>query len=122
MLVQGHHGDRGALQADVVLPGTAFTEKAATYVNTEGRAQRTKVNVISLELVTQTPFRDGGTFSSIVLDNAPASDLEGCVSFKIRAKLSATPVAGHVSEPSYSCRPQSHGLGMPVRIGRSFGL
>lgn len=42
--VQGHHGDRGALRADVVLPGTAFTEKAATYVNTEGRTQRTKVN------------------------------------------------------------------------------
>ena len=41
--LQGHHGDRGALRADVVLPGTAYTEKAATYVNTEGRTQRTKV-------------------------------------------------------------------------------
>lgn len=26
--------------ADVVLPGAAYTEKTATYVNTEGRAQQ----------------------------------------------------------------------------------
>ena len=31
--------------ADVVLPGAAYTEKDATYVNTEGRAQYTKVAV-----------------------------------------------------------------------------
>ena len=38
---QGSHGDRGAARADVVLPGAAYTEKSATYVNTEGRAQQT---------------------------------------------------------------------------------
>jgi len=36
----GHHGDRGAHRADVILPGAAYTEKNATYVNTEGRVQR----------------------------------------------------------------------------------
>jgi len=41
----GHHGDRGAAEADVVLPGAAYTEKQATYVNTEGRAQQTTVAV-----------------------------------------------------------------------------
>jgi len=46
--VQGHHGDAGALRANVVLPGTAYTEKAATYVNTEGRTQRTKVSWVPL--------------------------------------------------------------------------
>jgi NADH-quinone oxidoreductase subunit G len=35
----GHHGDRGAHAADVILPGAAWTEKAGTYVNTEGRVQ-----------------------------------------------------------------------------------
>jgi NADH-quinone oxidoreductase subunit G len=35
----GHHGDKGAHAADVILPGAAFTEKAGTYVNTEGRVQ-----------------------------------------------------------------------------------
>ncbi|CAF0833742.1 unnamed protein product [Brachionus calyciflorus] len=40
IIYQGHHGDRGAEIADVVLPGAAYTEKSATYVNTEGRAQQ----------------------------------------------------------------------------------
>ena len=36
----GHHGDKGAHAADVILPAAAFTEKAGTYVSTEGRVQR----------------------------------------------------------------------------------
>ena len=40
VVYQGHHGDRGASRADVILPGAAYTEKAGTYVNTEGRVQR----------------------------------------------------------------------------------
>ncbi len=40
VVYQGHHGDRGAARADVILPGAAYTEKNATYVNTEGRVQR----------------------------------------------------------------------------------
>jgi NADH-quinone oxidoreductase subunit G len=35
----GTHGDRGAHRADVILPGAAYTEKTAIYVNTEGRPQ-----------------------------------------------------------------------------------
>ncbi|MFN3656416.1 MAG: NADH-quinone oxidoreductase subunit NuoG [Pseudolabrys sp.] len=35
----GTHGDRGAHRADVILPGAAYPEKAAIYVNTEGRVQ-----------------------------------------------------------------------------------
>jgi len=31
--------------ADVILPGAAYTEKEATYVNTEGRAQQTRIAV-----------------------------------------------------------------------------
>ncbi len=42
VIYQGHHGDAGAHRADVVLPGAAFTEKDGTYVNTEGRVQRTQ--------------------------------------------------------------------------------
>jgi len=36
----GHHGDNGAKQADLILPGAAYAEKHGTYVNTEGRVQR----------------------------------------------------------------------------------
>ncbi len=39
VVYQGHHGDVGAKRADVILPGAAYTEKDATYVNTEGRVQ-----------------------------------------------------------------------------------
>ncbi|HET6606466.1 MAG TPA: NADH-quinone oxidoreductase subunit NuoG, partial [Rhodopila sp.] len=40
VVYQGHHGDAGAQRADVILPGAAYTEKSGTYVNTEGRVQR----------------------------------------------------------------------------------
>ncbi len=39
VIYQGHHGDRGARHADVILPGAAYAEKDGTYVNTEGRVQ-----------------------------------------------------------------------------------
>ena len=42
VVYQGHHGDKGAQLADVILPGAAYTEKHATYVNTEGRVQLTR--------------------------------------------------------------------------------
>ncbi|MBY0568040.1 MAG: NADH-quinone oxidoreductase subunit NuoG [Hyphomonadaceae bacterium] len=35
----GTHGDAGAHRADIILPGAAYTEKEATWVNTEGRVQ-----------------------------------------------------------------------------------
>lgn len=39
VIYQGSHGDAGAARADLILPGAAYTEKPATYVNTEGRPQ-----------------------------------------------------------------------------------
>lgn len=41
VVYQGHHGDKGAMSADVILPGAAYTEKDALYINTEGRVQET---------------------------------------------------------------------------------
>jgi len=35
----GHHGDNGAHQADLILPGAAYTEKHGIHVNLEGRVQ-----------------------------------------------------------------------------------
>ncbi|KAF9439356.1 NADH dehydrogenase (ubiquinone) 78K chain precursor, 5-prime end [Entomortierella beljakovae] len=45
VVYQGHHGDVGAQYADVILPGATYTEKSATYVNTEGRPQMTRAAV-----------------------------------------------------------------------------
>ncbi|MEE4537050.1 MAG: NADH-quinone oxidoreductase subunit NuoG [Erythrobacter sp.] len=35
----GHHGDRGAHAADIILPAASYAEKDGTYVNLEGRVQ-----------------------------------------------------------------------------------
>ncbi len=48
VIYQGHHGDAGAHRADVILPGAAYTEKNGTYVNTEGRVQRTQMATFAL--------------------------------------------------------------------------
>lgn len=41
----GSHGDAGASRADLILPSPAYSEKTATYLNTEGRVQMTKAAV-----------------------------------------------------------------------------
>ncbi|EPE36910.1 Formate dehydrogenase/DMSO reductase, 1-3 [Glarea lozoyensis ATCC 20868] len=56
VVYQGHHGDRGAQIADVVLPGAAYTEKAGTYVNTEGRVQMTRA-AVSLPGASRTDWK-----------------------------------------------------------------
>ena len=38
----GHHGDKGAASADLVLPGAAYSEKHGIFVNLEGRVQRSE--------------------------------------------------------------------------------
>jgi NADH-quinone oxidoreductase subunit G len=42
VIYQGHHGGKMAARADVILPGSAYTEKTAFYVNLEGRVQSTR--------------------------------------------------------------------------------
>jgi len=42
IVYQGHQGNSNALKADLILPGSAYTEKEATFINTEGRSQRTQ--------------------------------------------------------------------------------
>ena len=41
VVYQGHHGDFGAEFANVILPGSTFTEKNSTFINTEGKIQNT---------------------------------------------------------------------------------
>ena len=43
----GHHGDKGAHAADVILPAAAWPEKDFTTVNTEGRVQRSEKAVFA---------------------------------------------------------------------------
>lgn len=41
----GTHGDEGAYFADVILPSAAYSEQSATYVNTEGRVNLSRLVV-----------------------------------------------------------------------------
>merc|ERR1719230_305677 len=47
VIYQGHTGDEGALYADLILPTSSYLEKQATYVNTDGRPQRTRAALSS---------------------------------------------------------------------------
>jgi NADH dehydrogenase/NADH:ubiquinone oxidoreductase 75 kD subunit (chain G) len=42
VVYQGHHGSAVASKADVILPGSAYSEKTAIYMNLEGRVQSTR--------------------------------------------------------------------------------
>ena len=49
VIYQGHHGDRGAEFADIILPGSTCYEKKGTFVNTEGRVQQTRPAISTLK-------------------------------------------------------------------------
>ncbi len=86
VIYQGHHGDAGARRADVVLPGAAYTEKNATYVNTEGRVQLARlavfppgdaredwtiVRALSARLNQPLPFDNLGDLRRLLIESNP---------------------------------------------------
>ena len=83
VVYQGHHGDRGAARADVILPGAAYTEKHGTYVNTEGRAQRGRLAVYPPGEARED-WRILRAFSAVVGHSLPYDDLES-----LRRRLAA---------------------------------
>jgi NADH-quinone oxidoreductase subunit G len=48
VVYQGHHGDKGAERADVILPEAAYTEQDAILVNMEGRPQYARAAISPL--------------------------------------------------------------------------
>lgn len=76
VIYQGHHGDKGAEMADVVLPGSAYTEKNATYVNTEGRAQKANL-VVSPPGKSREDWKIFRALSEVLGNPLPYNDLEG---------------------------------------------
>lgn len=75
VVYQGHHGDRGAQIADVVLPGAAYTEKSVTYVNTEGRVQMTR-NAVSLPGAAREDWKIIRATSEYLGAELPYDDVE----------------------------------------------
>jgi len=75
VVYQGHHGDRGAQIADVVLPGTSYVEKSGTYVNTEGRVQMGR-NAIALLGASREDWKIIRAASEYVGAPLPYDDVE----------------------------------------------
>ncbi len=93
VIYQGHHGDRGAARADVILPGCAYTEKDGTYVNTEGRVQLGRKSV----------FPPGEAREDWAILRALSGALGRPLPFDSLAELrermrAAHPVFGHIDE------------------------
>ncbi len=83
VIYQGHHGDKGAAIADVILPGSAYTEKSATYVNLEGRPQRTQKAVFAPGEAKED-WKIVRALSETIEQTLPFNDIE-----ELRAKLAA---------------------------------
>ncbi len=93
VIYQGHHGDAGAHRADVIFPGAAYTEKNATYVNLEGRVQRTQL----------ASFPVGEAKEDWAILRALSAELGQTLAFNSLAELrermtAATPCLGNVDE------------------------
>ena len=84
----GTHGDEGVKNADVILPGATYTEKSGTYINTEGRVQRTEkavfapgdaredwtiLRALSDIVGTTLPYNTIGELRARLADAAPAT-------------------------------------------------
>jgi len=92
----GHHGDKGAHAADIVLPGASFAEKDGTYVNTEGRVQFaekavfapgdaredwTILRALADTLGVNVGFDSFAQLQSAMIADVPAFSEEGVASF-----------------------------------------
>ncbi|WP_374280492.1 NADH-quinone oxidoreductase subunit NuoG [Novosphingobium sp.] len=97
----GHHGDKGAHAADVILPGAAFSEKPGTFVNTEGRVQ----------LADKAVFAPGDAREDWTILRALADALGVSVGFdsfdQLRAAMAAAvPALGREGLADYGALPK----------------
>ena len=107
VIYQGHHGDRGAERADLILPGAAYTEKDAAYVNTEGRVQ----------LGRRATFPPGDAREDWAIVRALSAAVGRPLPFDTPGRIA----------PAAACRPSGPGRNRPgdrgalgrVRCGRS---
>ncbi|MFT9385882.1 NADH-quinone oxidoreductase subunit NuoG [Acetobacter sp.] len=95
VVYQGHHGDRAAARADIILPGAAYTEKPGTYVNTAGRVQRAWRAVFAPGEARED-WRIIRAFSEVVGHTLPYDTLE-----QLRARMAeVNPVFGLSAAPA----------------------
>ncbi|MFZ3484683.1 NADH-quinone oxidoreductase subunit NuoG [Sphingomonas sp. 3-13AW] len=110
----GHHGDKGAHHADVILPGASYAEKAGTYVNLEGRVQRgdravfapgdaredwTILRALSDKLGATLPFDTFEGLRAAMFAEVPALAAEGLVRYDWNPPVLDTRAEGGVTYP-----------------------
>ena len=110
----GHHGDKGAAQADLVLPGAAYAEKHGTYVNIEGRVQRgeraafapgdaredwTILRALSDLIGKPLPFDRFDQLRAAMIADVPELGQDGIIDFKWAPPKLAAKASGPVSYP-----------------------
>jgi NADH-quinone oxidoreductase subunit G len=112
VVYQGHHGDRGAARADVILPGAAYTEKPGTYVNTEGRMQRGAMAVYPPGEARED-WRIIRAFSQLIDKVLPYNDIAA-----VRRRLvEVNPVFDHEDHlERYGCTDHAGPSGDPAAI------
>ena len=97
----GHHGDKGAHHADIILPGASYAEKDGTYVNAEGRVQ----------FAEKAVFAPGDAREDWTILRALADALGVTVSFdsfgELQAKMiAAVPALGEEGLADYGALPK----------------
>jgi len=120
----GHHGDKGAHAADIILPASAYTEKAGTYVSTEGRVQFadkavfapgdaredwTILRALADSLGVSVGFDSFDQLRSAMIAEVPALGREGLVDYgalpKADAKAKAAGVIAYPIKDFYMTNP-----------------
>jgi NADH-quinone oxidoreductase subunit G len=112
VVYQGHHGDAGAQRADVILPGAAYTEKSATYVNTEGRVQR-GFRAVYPPGDAREDWTILRAFSAMIGKTLPYDTIEA-----VRARLEQiNPVFGRIGYlPRFGCSDHTGPAGDPAML------
>ena len=110
----GHHGDKGAHAADVILPGASYAEKPGTYVNLEGRVQRGEkavfapgdaredwsiLRALSEVLGATLPFDNFAQLRAEMARAVPALGQEGLVDFGWSVPSLPTGATGEFGSP-----------------------
>ena len=95
-IYQGHHGNINAMNANLILPGCAFTEKTSTFINLEGKRQYTQMALVPpgeskedkkiLEAVLSLANYDATLVEKIEIPSIFCSDKSNSYFFKKKPK------------------------------------
>lgn len=104
VIYQGSHGDRGAHRADVILPGAAYTEQSALFVNTEGRPQ----------MANRAGFPPGDAREDWAILRALSSELGQTLPYDTLASLRAGLFEAHPHLAAVDQVPENQWTPLPV--------